>query len=276
MTKCRICGKADVSGTPFAKWVRDTFTNHDLLRPGDVICDECAFWFEQKSEELQRRMGKDKPQRMQNYTHFIIGGEWVPVSKGDKRKIAELLLGECIPEMAAIAVSGQKHVAFRARRNPPGAQSGWVQMEERAIWVDQRRLRELLAVVERLYAVFSKQEIETGKYSHNRILAYGLDRWQADESVIKPVRKTDLFALALFISQRSEDGDETGDDEGDSGDDAQDTLARDSVRVQKPLPDDNLGAVSKSNRGGGLHKQHSSVCQLDLFEDGNQRRQERG
>lgn len=157
--KCAICGN-DSQGTPFDDWVRDTFTNFDRLQPGEIICDDCKFWFEQKSEELQLRMGKDKPQKMQNYSHFIVDGEWIPVGKGDKRRIAALLLGGKMPEMAAIAISGQKHIAFRARRNPPGQNAGWVQFEERAVWIEQKRLRDVLEVIERLYAVFSKSEIE--------------------------------------------------------------------------------------------------------------------
>jgi hypothetical protein len=61
---CRICGQ-EKPGIPFEQWVKPTFTNYDQLFPGSVICDECLFWFEQRSAELQRRMGKDKPQRMQ-------------------------------------------------------------------------------------------------------------------------------------------------------------------------------------------------------------------
>ncbi len=206
-SQCRICGEQK-NGVAFDAWVKDTFTNHDTLNPGEVVCEDCLFWFEQRSVELQKRMSKDKPQKMQNYSHFVIGGEWEPVGKGDKRRMAALLLGAPFPEMAAVAVSGQKHLAFRARRNPAGAIAGWVQFEEQQVWVDPSPLKAILAIIEELYATFSKEEIQTGRYSPNRIRTFGLPRWQELEATLKPQRQTALFALALFLAQKDEN-DET-------------------------------------------------------------------
>ncbi len=203
---------------------------------------------------------------MQNYSHFIVNGEWVPVSKGDKRKIAELLLTDYLPEMAAISVSGQKHVAFRAKRNPPGQSAGWVQFEERTIWVEQDKLRELLSIIERLYTVFSKQEIETGNYSPTRILQYGVGRWYDDEEKLKQVRKTDLFQLALFISQRS---DEDGNDERNDCNNVENPVERNTAGLQEPLSDEHLGAVPGSDTVRSVHKQSPKVRQYHLFEDGD-------
>lgn len=258
---CRICGNIGI-GQAFGEWVKDTFTNHDMLLPGDIICNACLFWFEQRSTELQARMNKDKPQKMQNYSHFIVGGQWEPVSKGDKPRMAALLLGDGLPEMAAIAVSGQKHIAFRARRNPRGQRAGWVQFEEQPVWVEQDRLRDLLADVEALYTVFSKVEIESGKYFPARILQFGMARWDTIEQRIKPLRSTTLFTLALFLAQRSEDD---RDNTRNHSDAAQNHLAGYSRRLQESLPDDNLGAVRKRNPGGGVHVEPGEVYQLDLF-----------
>jgi len=70
---CRICGESS-AGLSFDAWVRDTFTNHDALRPGAVICHVCQFAFAQDSALLAERTGKDKPQRMQNYSHIVADG----------------------------------------------------------------------------------------------------------------------------------------------------------------------------------------------------------
>lgn len=201
---CRICG-ANGEGQMFDAWVRDTFTNHDLLKSGEIICSACLFWFEQKSTELQRRMGKDKPQKMQNYSHFVIRGQWIPVGKGDKSRMAALLTGYPFPELAVVAVSGQKHLAFRTRRNPPGYDSGWVQFEEQAVWIDARDFARLLQIIEKLYATFSKAEIETGRYYPRRILDFGMEHWDKLEQQIKELRQTILFGLALYLAQRSDD-----------------------------------------------------------------------
>lgn len=258
---CRICGM-DGDGLSFEDWVKDTFTNYDQLFPGSIVCDGCMFWFGQKSVELQKRMGKDKPQKMQNYSHFKIGGEWIPVGKGDKRIMATLLLTQPFPTLAAIAVSGQKHIAFRARRNPPGQTAGWVQFEEQAVWVEADYLREVLGVIEDLYTVFSKREIESGRYHPSRIRQFGIERWTALESgYIRPMRCTTLFQLALFLAQRSEDGD----NKGNGGDPAENYMEGRSTGLQEPLSDDDLGAVRERNPGSKLHEQPGEIYQFPLF-----------
>src|SRR5690606_766853 len=87
---CRICGEPS-AGVSFDGWVRDTFTNHDILLPGDIICHICQFAFDQAQPELTRRTGKDKPQRMQNYSHIVLRGEWHPLHKGQKAELLALL-----------------------------------------------------------------------------------------------------------------------------------------------------------------------------------------
>jgi len=207
-------------------------------------------------------MGKDKPQKMQNYSHFVVDGEWEPISKGNKKRITELLLNGKFPEMAAISTSGQKHVAFRARRNPPGQRNGWIQLEETVVWVDHEELRQILEIVEDLYRVFSKGEIETGDYSINRIITFGMDKWEHQENKIKPIRNASIFKLALYIAQRSENEEQQSNNDSD---DAQNDLARNTHQLQKPISHDDLGAVHKRNKGGSLHKQPGQVHQPDLF-----------
>jgi hypothetical protein len=262
---CRICGKM-AEGQPFERWVKDTFTNHDLLMPGDIICSSCLFWFEQRSTELQRIMGKDRPLRMQNYSHFVVDGQWTPVSKGNKPQMTKFLLAFPFPEIAVIAVSGQKHLAFRARHNPTGQNAGWVQLEEQAVWVESKNLESLLTMIEELYQVFSKGEIETGNYSLHRIMQYGSDRWYQQEQEIRLVRKTGLFQLALFLAQRKEDDGNSG-DEGNSSDAAQDNLEGDPEGLQEQVPNDDLGAIRERDQISSLHGQPGEIHQLDLFKN---------
>jgi len=258
---CRICGQSG-SGMAFEKWVRPTFTNRDLLFPGEIICDACTFWFEQQSTELQRRMGKDKPQRMQNYSHFVVAGEWMPLSKSDKSRMVELLLSNPFPELAAIADSGQKHIVFRARRNRPGQKSGWVQFEEQSLYVEPDELKALLGIIEELYDVFSKSEIRTGEYKSYRIRDFGIDRWQKLDEQIRCQREKLLFSLALFLAQKRSDD---GSDKRNGKRTADADLARDSGRLQESLPDDDLESVRKRNPERGLYEQPGQVYQLDLF-----------
>jgi len=83
---CRVCGDYG-NGIPFSDWVRPTFTDWDKILPGDIFCQACQFCFEEQSELLAQLVGKEKPQRMRNYSHFVVDGEWIPLSKGDKAKM---------------------------------------------------------------------------------------------------------------------------------------------------------------------------------------------
>jgi len=260
--QCRFCGQTS-EGVAFEKWVKPTFTDFDKLQGGEIVCNACLFFFDEANEELAKRMSKDKPQRMRNYSHFIVNGEWIPLSKGNKDKMRELLLGDVFPELAAIADSGQKHIVFRATRNAAGSKAGWVQFEEQRLYIIPDELRRLLGQVEQLYSVFSKEEIETGDYASRRILKFGLGRWKELENQIKDQRGKPLFSLALFLAQRSDDG--SGNTEQGGGF-AESDLARDASRLQKPLSNDNLDTVRESSKKRSIHKQSGEVHQPALFE----------
>jgi hypothetical protein len=260
---CRFCGRQS-EGQLFQEWCKDTFTDHDKLKPGEIICNDCAFWFEELSPALAAKVGKDKPQRMRNYSQFVVSGEWTPLSKGDKPKMIALLLGESFPELAAIADSGQKHIVFRATRNPPGSKAGWVQFEEQRLWVEPQELKLLIDTIEAGLFIFSKSEIESGKYLPHRIIQFGVVKWQEMESVLKPKRGSLLLKLAIFLSQKKEietDGRITS----DGGGPAPDSLAGNRQRVQEPIPADDLGAVREHSEGGGVHQQPGEVHQLTLL-----------
>lgn len=55
--RCRVCG-LDGSGEPFRQWVRDTFTDHDKLYPGQVICHACQFTMQEASPTMAEKVGK--------------------------------------------------------------------------------------------------------------------------------------------------------------------------------------------------------------------------
>lgn len=190
---CRVCGLFGV-GLPFGDWVRPTFTDWDKLQPGDILCQPCQFAFEERSKLLALRVGKEKPQRMRNYSHFVVDDEWIPLSKGNKVRMVHILLDES-PEMAIVAVSGQKHLIFRA-------QPGWWQVEEQSHLADPLTLRWHLERIEALYNGFSKGEIKTGDYAQHRVLKFGTASWWKLEAELKPRRGGMFFSLALFLAQK--------------------------------------------------------------------------
>lgn len=260
---CRFCGQQG-EGENFQTWVKPTFTDHDKLLPGDIVCNDCLFWFDEANAELATRMSKDKPQRMRNYSHFVVNSEWIPLSKGDKSTMTKLLLSTPFPELATVAESGQKHIVFRATRNPQGGRAGWVQFEEQSLWLEPDDLRGALDVIEPALSTFSKGEIESGNYLPHRIMVYGLDLWRELEAAAKPLRGGLFFSLAIFLAQKREDDDSNArNSSGFTGS----GLAGNKQRVQKPLPADDLGTVREHSEGGGLHQQSRQVHQLTMFED---------
>lgn len=267
MKICKVCG-GEGQGQPFVDWVKPTFTDHDLLVDGEIICGDCLFWFDEHSEPLAEKLGKDSARyvRIRNYSHFIVCGEWIPLSKGDKTRMQELLLNETFPELAAIAESGQKHIVFRATRNARGAEAGWVQFEEQAIFVEPQELAYLLDVIEALYTTFSKTEIESGNYKQYRIRDFGLDFWYALESEIAPVRQSALFKLALFLAQEKGEEDDPRTREGRRL--IGRYLARDAGGLQVEVQADDLATVRGSYpKCCDEHERSRKIRQLALPED---------
>jgi hypothetical protein len=260
-----------VTLSSFDDWVKESFTDWDKLLPGDSICSDCLFWFDEASEALMQRVGKDKPQKMRNYSHFIVNGDWIPCSKADKARMKALLTGTPFPELAVVAVSGQKHLVFRARWNPPGGKAGWIQFEELSFGVDSQILSYWLVRLEDALGVFSKGELESGHYQPFHIMKYGLQDWQALEAALKPQRGSPLLALAIFLAQRrSKDDDEPNDvdngrSEAESGNPADDHLAGHSGRLQEPLSADDLGTIRERGGVSGLHESSGAVHQLPLW-----------
>lgn len=243
---CYLCGAAMTHGVPAS--FPATFMDYDKARAphSTHICDGCAFTMAERSVELQARTGKDRPQCMRNYSHIVLRGEWLPLSKAQKRETYEALLQS--PDAAVIAVSGQKHLCFRA-------QPGWWQIEEQAVRPDPKRLPEIMATVQALYdAGFGKSEIESGNYLAYRIMRCGLSAWEALEAMARPHRGGAIFELAVYLVQKKgeDDGGTTrGDATRTGGESGLRHLARGGRGLQTPVRAQHLGSVSGAVAGGG-------------------------
>jgi hypothetical protein len=166
-----------------------------------MVCFACQHACTYYSDGLKERAGGS---RMMNYSHFVLNGEWTAISKGNKPQMLGLL--RQTPEVAIFALSGQKHLVLRAR-------IGWWQIEEHAIRPDMPKFNHIYSVVDELYqGGFSKTEIESGTYSHRRVLDFGLERWIELDGIVKESRSTPVFDLALFlVTKQEEKGEKHGD-----------------------------------------------------------------
>jgi hypothetical protein len=192
---CQACGQYGI-GLSSTKFIKDTFTDHDKLHSGQIICHACQFCFADQNAVLTLMTYKEKTQRMRNYSHFVLDGKWFPLSKGDKGRMMELLNQR--PEAVVIADSGQKHILFRAK-------VGWWQIEEKSILPFPHELRMITDVIQPLYqSGISKAEIKSGRYSPNRISNFGLEAWVKAEGKILGWRGSIKLELSLFLLQKEE------------------------------------------------------------------------
>lgn len=194
---CRITGK-ESEGILFDKWVKDTFTDLSSLKPGTIISNEALFCFDEASEIIQQKTGKEKLQRFRTYSHIICNDEWHCCTKADKKKIFELICTGA--ELVCLTDSGQKHVLFKHK---PGM---W-QLDEMFIIPDIDLLKFLHAhMCELMKLGFSQTEILTGNYISNRVLKAGLQAWKELDEPIKKHRGSQIMEFAgwmLFIDEES-------------------------------------------------------------------------
>lgn len=198
--QCRLCGH-DGPGVQWGRWVRETFADIDRAGPGSVICAACWFCWDDHSAILQQRTGRDKPQRMRNYSHLVTShGAWLPLGKDQKRTIAHVLTSTPLA-VAAISTAGQKHVLFRAR-------AGWWQFEELAVRPDPAQLARLLDPVTALYGMgATKGMLRTGEYGTTWLRRVDLAVWWHHEQAIRRDRGSPLFELAVWLTQREDSDD---------------------------------------------------------------------
>lgn len=203
--ECWLCGLPAKHTIPTQKFIR---TSVELLARASAprsgrVCAACAYCFLEQCAELTAMTGRDRPQKMRTYTHFVVGGRWMAFTKSDKARIAELLLSGPFPELAAISDTQQKHVIYKAKCNPPGqASGGWVQLEDASIYVDREKFTVLFETVNRQYRLYPKSEIESGSYNLRWIMQNDVREWDANERLLRQERGSPLFDLALWLAQR--------------------------------------------------------------------------
>jgi CRISPR type IV-associated protein Csf1 len=189
-TACWLCGgKTGGHGVPTRKAIKDTFTDHPWARGqgSKSLCPGCAFCL--ASRELR------------NYSILATPVGLRHPSRAEWREI--LLNPPEPPFVVCLAVSGQKHLTFKAPVNL-SREVFVVALEEQMVEVVPSRLADCLQAAEALYAWFTKEEIATGRYSQHRIQQCGLSRWERLDAALEPWRGNRMLELALFIAQKPE------------------------------------------------------------------------
>lgn len=187
---CRITG-AKSHGILFSKWVKDTFNDWNSILPGSIISNEALFCFDEASEILKKKTGKDKLQRFRSYSHIIHNNEWFCLTKADKPQIFNLISNGA--SLVCLAESGQKHILFKHR-------PGFWQIENDFVYPDIDKFIVLHSHMCNLFAAgFSQQEIISGQYKNFRIIKAGHELWSHYENLINPFRGSALFDFCSFM-----------------------------------------------------------------------------
>ena len=196
---CRITGE-ESTGIPFEKWVKSTFNDYAYLKPGTIISNEALFCFDEKSEFLMRKTGRDKPQKFRTYSHIVLNDEWYCVTKADKKFIYDAIVAGA--EIVSLNDTGQKHILFKHR-------NGMWQLDELFVVpnIDAfKHIHKLMCDMLRLG--FSQTEVISGNYRFDRIELAGLTNWKIIEDEIKKYRGKKLFNFTswmLFISDEDKE-----------------------------------------------------------------------
>lgn len=187
---CWLCGgETGGRGIPTKKGIKDTFTDHPWARGqgSKSLCAGCTFCLGNRS--------------LRNYSILATADGLRHPGRADWREI--LLHSPEPPFVACLAVSGQKHLSFKAPVNL-SREVFTVALEEQMVEIVPAKLEACLEAVENLYLYFTKDEIATGSYSQHRIQECGLGRWQELDAMLQPWRGTRIFELALFVAQKQE------------------------------------------------------------------------
>lgn len=189
---CRVTGEVS-EGIAFEKWVKDTFTNFDYLKPGTIISNEALFSFDESSNLIQTKTNRDKPQKFRTYSHVITkDGNWHVVTKADKEFIADLIKSDQV-EILCLTDSGQKHLFFKHK-------NGFWQLDDLHVTPNVSEFTSLHSTMQILVGHgFGQEQIRTGRYSKPQILKIGLAIWQELETLISPFRGYPIFDLSAWL-----------------------------------------------------------------------------
>lgn len=207
--RCWLCG-GEIEEPPWRRRdaIPPTFTNPNLARAidSDAVCQPCAYlgsgdsWREYCALLPERGWKSMHPLSWRSYSHVIAPGlhqtpfrsewhEWL-ASPPDP------------PFIFVMALSGKKHLIFRARVSR-SKNTYALQAEEDTLWVERDTMADVLKTTSSLLALgFSRKEINSGHYSPHRIFRARDDFRILTEKLNRyRVREPELIDVATFAAR---------------------------------------------------------------------------
>lgn len=181
---CCFCGKQIKQGKKIKDCVSSIFGNWDLFKYSHLewCCPACVYCL--RESKLRT-------------SNWIATGEKLIYFK--RENIAETIFNPPNPPFViAITESFKKHLAIKARINY-SQKRFWITMENMGMWFEPDKWRGIFEIMKELAeGEFSKTEIRSGEYQARRIQNYGIEKWEKQEELLKPVRRQPVFKLLVF------------------------------------------------------------------------------
>jgi len=208
---CYLCGAqvAEEDTVPVLDRIGMSWTAHDLAADpmSPYLCRACHFCLQEKGDARPDISAKFT---FRAYSHLVTSTRWEVIRLSEKRRLlAPLLDPPQEPWGLAISTSptSAPHILpFTPVNSPAGAPEWRVNFGGEIVSATPGALAALLQPVEALYGLgFSKAEILSGNYYVARV-ARNLEVFRAAEPQLAPWRGTSVFELAVFLSQKSQEG----------------------------------------------------------------------
>ena len=114
---CFYCGSECGENFPVEKYVKKTFTNHDIVfnPESKFICSDCEY-FTGNGKDIIMIDGECRNSPPRLYSWIITGREKIAASKAHIKELREICLSPPqTPFKIILSVNGKKNLTFRAR-----------------------------------------------------------------------------------------------------------------------------------------------------------------
>jgi CRISPR type IV-associated protein Csf1 len=164
---CFYCGGVCGEEHSTKKYVKDTFTNRDIVRrpSSQFICGGCVACFEDRDIVLINGE-KRKDQWTRLYSWIFTGKKQIAATKAHLKEITETILNPPEPPFGIVLVkSGQKQLLFRSviawsRNNYP------VMLEDEIITISRQALQDKMHIAKIVIAAIGKPSLSEMESNH--------------------------------------------------------------------------------------------------------------
>lgn len=214
-TICAFTGAPITKGVPLKDLISSNFTDHQYLKYNSDFAGEsavkCMVPVFKKSKEVEKNgetITKEFWNSLRTYSFYANNEELQLLNK--EQLLPILLSPPTPPFVLCISYINKKHLSYKAVLNE-STDSFIVRTDNEEVKIDPAQLKELSDIMKRWYSVipekaglanpptwFTKSDIWTGKPRHNNIMAYGLEKFFAENEILDNYRQTSLFRLVHF------------------------------------------------------------------------------